>query len=31
MIFRVADDEKASEVLRAAGIQLAEQEEIVNL
>jgi hypothetical protein len=31
MIFRVADDEKATEVLRAAGIQLAEQEEIVNL
>ena len=31
MIFRVADDEKASEVLRAAGIQLAEQEEIVSL
>ena len=31
MIFRVADDAKASEVLRAAGIQLAEQEEIVNL
>ena len=31
MIFRVADDEKASAVLRAAGIQLAEQEEIANL
>ena len=31
MIFRVADDAKASEALRAAGIQLAEQEEIVNL
>ena len=31
MIFRVADDARASEVLRAAGIQLAEQEEIVNL
>lgn len=31
MIFRVADDQKASEVLRAAGIELAEQEEIVNL
>ena len=31
MIFRVANDAKASEALRAAGIQLAEQEEIVNL
>lgn len=31
MIFRVADDARASEVLRAAGIQLAEQEEIINL
>ena len=31
MIFRVADDARASEALRAAGIQLAEQEEIVNL
>lgn len=31
MIFRVADDAKASAVLRAAGIQLAEQEEIINL
>lgn len=31
MIFRVADDEKASAVLRAKGIQLAEQEEIINL
>lgn len=31
MIFRVADDEKASDVLREKGIQLAEQEEIINL
>lgn len=31
MIFRVADDEKASDVLRERGIQLAEQEEIINL
>ena len=31
MIFRVADDEKASGVLREKGIQLAEQEEIINL
>ncbi len=31
MIFRVADDEKAGAVLRAKGIQLAEQEEIINL
>ncbi len=31
MIFRVADDAKAGEVLRTAGIRLAEQEELENL
>ena len=31
MIFRVADNEKAAEALRAAGIRLAEQAEVSNL
>ena len=31
MLFRVADDEKASAVLRARGLKLAEQEELTNL